>query len=375
MCGHESSGDRKDRAAGESLRTVVPRGVRLSLFSQPRAPRLLSPRKPRQRARRLLHASFPFRARVEVQRAGTDAWLQIKRLDTSVCPGDRLRTGPLARAALFVEPETLVRVDRNTTIALSVTTAEIVVEFFQDDVARASLDAHSCGAGYFITRFPKKFRVSAPHLNAAVEGTEFQVALRCDATELAVLRVRCVPRPCLPARRRVVSGGQMLVASPTAPAAFSTVIKPTDAVQWVLYYPPLSDAKAEAEVPTRRAMSRSAQSVEPDVPDAARRSAAAPRARRRRPAGHQRGARSQSRERGCQRLARHHPHREERQGGRAGVRRSGDCFVARQLCGRGSRSPTRSRRLSSSNRRWRVRRERRRWSRTARWSMLESPSC
>ena len=151
---------------------------------------------------------------------------------------------------MFVEPETLVRVDRNTTIALSVTTAEIVVEFFQDDVARASLDTHSCGAGYFITRFPKKFRVSAPHLNAAVEGTEFQVALRCDATELAVLE-GAVRSETLPAREeRVVSGGQMLVASPTAPAAFSTVVKPTDAVQWVLYYPPLSDAKAEAEVPT-----------------------------------------------------------------------------------------------------------------------------
>jgi tetratricopeptide (TPR) repeat protein len=187
---------------------------------------------------------------LEVQRAGSSAWLQIKRLDTSVCAGDRLRTGPLARAALFVEPETLVRVDRNTTIALSVTTAEIVVEFFQDDVAGASLDTHSCGAGYFITRFPKKFRVSAPHLNAAVEGTEFQVALRCDATELAVLE-GAVRSETLPAREeRVVTGGQLLVASPTAPAAFSTVVKPTDAVQWVLYYPPLSDAKSEAEVPT-----------------------------------------------------------------------------------------------------------------------------
>ena len=115
---------------------------------------------------------------------------------------------------------------------------------------QASLDAHSCGAGYFITRFPKKFRVSAPHLNAAVEGTEFQVALRCDATELAVLE-GAVRSETLPAREeRVITGGQMLVASPTAPAAFSTVVKPTDAVQWVLYYPPLSDAKAEAEVPT-----------------------------------------------------------------------------------------------------------------------------
>jgi len=187
---------------------------------------------------------------LEVQRAETNAWLQIKRLDTSVCAGDRLRTGPLARAALFVEPETLVRVDRNTTIALSVTTAEIVVEFFQDDVARASLDTHSCGAGYFITRFPKKFRVSAPHLNAAVEGTEFQVALRCDATELAVLE-GAVRSETLPAREeRVVTSGQLLVAGPTAPAAFSTVVKPTDAVQWVLYYPPLSDATAEAEIPS-----------------------------------------------------------------------------------------------------------------------------
>jgi hypothetical protein len=132
---------------------VVPAVCGLLIFTAA-APRLLSPRK-LQRAHRPLRALFPIQGALEVQRAGTNAWLQIKRLDTSVCPGDRLRTGPLARAALFVEPETLVRVDRNTTIALSVTTAEIVVEFFQDDVARASLDTHSCGAGYFITRFRK----------------------------------------------------------------------------------------------------------------------------------------------------------------------------------------------------------------------------
>jgi tetratricopeptide (TPR) repeat protein len=188
---------------------------------------------------------------VAVQRAGGGDWLQLKRLEASLCSGDRLRTGSSSRAALFLEPETLVRVDQNTTITLSVTTAEILVEFFADNVDQAARDAHSCGAGYFITRFPRKFRVSGPHLNAAVEGTEFQVAVQCDATELAVLEGAVRSETVAAREERTLTAGERLVAGPTGPAAFSTLIKPTDAVQWVLYYPPLSDAKAEAEIPGR----------------------------------------------------------------------------------------------------------------------------
>src|SRR5262245_58255918 len=85
---------------------------------------------------------------VEVQRAGAGNWLQLKKLDAPVCNNDRLRTAPSSRAALFLEPETIVRVDQNTTITVSVTTAEIVVEFFTDDVDQAARNAGSCGAGY-----------------------------------------------------------------------------------------------------------------------------------------------------------------------------------------------------------------------------------
>jgi len=187
---------------------------------------------------------------VEVQRAGSRDWMRIQRLDTSVCAGDRLRTGALSRAAMFVQPETLVRVDQNTTITLSQTTTEILVEFFQEDVAQAARDAQSCGAGYFITRFPKKFKVSTPHVNAAVEGTEFTVELSCETTELTVLEGAVVSRTSATGEERTLTAGQKLVAGPTAPAAFSTLIKPVDAVQWVLHYPPLSDAKAEADVPS-----------------------------------------------------------------------------------------------------------------------------
>ncbi len=133
------------------------------------------PRTNRPLARSRSAASFPFRATSTCAAPAAATGLRVNRLDTLVCAGDELRTLPLSRAALFVQPETLVRVDQNTTITLSQTTLEIVVEFFQDEIARAARDAQSCGAGYFITRFPKSFRVSTPHLNAAVEGTEFQV--------------------------------------------------------------------------------------------------------------------------------------------------------------------------------------------------------
>jgi tetratricopeptide (TPR) repeat protein len=190
---------------------------------------------------------------VDVQRAGTQDWTRIKRLDTAVCTGDRIRTAPLSRAALFVQPETIVRVDQNTTIALGQTTAEVVVEFFQDDVIRAARDSQSCGAGYFITRFPKKLRVTTPHMNAAVEGTEFEVDVRCASTELAVIEGAVRSQNLTTSEEFLVSGGQMVVAGPSSGGAVTTLVKPTDAVQWVLYYPPLGETKDEFELPTAEA--------------------------------------------------------------------------------------------------------------------------
>jgi len=187
---------------------------------------------------------------VELQRFGTVAWLVVKRLDTSICPGDRLRTGAISRAALFVQPETLVRVDQNTTIALGQTTDEILVEFFSDEVAQTARNAQSCGAGYFITRFPKKFKVATPHMNAAVEGTEFSVVSSCEATKLTVLEGEVLSQAAGTQEKRTLTAGQSLVVGPASGSAFSTIIRPADAVQWVLHYPPLSDAKAQRDTTT-----------------------------------------------------------------------------------------------------------------------------
>ena len=183
---------------------------------------------------------------IELLRARQNDWSRVTRVDTPLCEGDRLRTGALSRAALFIQPETLVRVDQNTSISVSKTTEETLVEFTQEDFVSASATAHTCGAGYFITRFPRKFRVNTPHLNAAVEGTEFLVAMRCEGTELSVFEGKVLATSAggnvFPSQS--VVSGQTLTVGGTEPPAIKLQIKPADSVQWTLYYPPITPAGA-----------------------------------------------------------------------------------------------------------------------------------
>ena len=181
---------------------------------------------------------------LELLRARQNEWSRVTRLDTPLCEGDKLRTGAFSRAALFIQPETLVRIDQNTSISVSQAAEETLVEFTQEDFVAASATAHTCGAGYFITRFPRKFRVNTPHLNAAVEGTEFLVAMRCESTELSVFEGKVLAASAgsndFPSQS--VVSGQTLTVGGTEPPAIKLQIKPADAVQWTLYYPPITPA-------------------------------------------------------------------------------------------------------------------------------------
>jgi Flp pilus assembly protein TadD len=183
---------------------------------------------------------------VEVQRADSDAWVRVTRLDTALCAGDRLRTGALSRAGLHVQPETVVRVDQNTVITLNHSAEEIAIEFFVAELAARAANARSCGAGYFITRFPKKFKVRTPHMNAAVEGTEFAVETSCDATQLTVLEGQVSSQSVTTGERQLVEGGQSLASGAEGPGAITTVVRPADAVQWVLRYPRLVGVPQES---------------------------------------------------------------------------------------------------------------------------------
>jgi hypothetical protein len=129
---------------------------------------------------------------LQIQRAGETDWTYLRRLDATVCEGDLLHTGASGRAALLLSPETLFRVQQNSTVAIRQSAAETVVEYTISEVRDpVRVAPNPCGAGYFITRFPRKFRVLTPFANASVEGTEFLVALSCQSTTVAV-RLRMI---------------------------------------------------------------------------------------------------------------------------------------------------------------------------------------
>ncbi len=178
---------------------------------------------------------------VHVQRGGAGAWSSVRRLDTTVCAGDRLRVAGLSRAALFVQPETLVRLDQNTTITLRQTAEVTHIELHADELATGAQKSRCCGAVYLITRFPKKFKVTTPHMNAAVEGTEFMVEASREASKLTVIEGTVSSESLATGDTELVSAGQSVVSGPSGASAIATVVRPQDAVQWVLRYPPISD--------------------------------------------------------------------------------------------------------------------------------------
>ena len=172
---------------------------------------------------------------VDVQRAGQQSWIAVKRLDTPLCQGDFIRTGSASRAALVVLPEKFIRVDQSSTLSISVKDDETVVELTQG------------GSGYFITRFPRKFKVNTRYLNAAVEGTEFMVSMSGEAAAVSVFEGKVsAESPANAGERVMLKSGETASAGAAEPPTVKVTVKPLDAVQWVLYYPPLEVAGADA---------------------------------------------------------------------------------------------------------------------------------
>jgi Tfp pilus assembly protein PilF len=184
---------------------------------------------------------------VELRRAGQSAWTRLTRLDVPVCQGDWLRTAAKSRAALVVLPEKFVRIDQSSTLSVNISGDETIVEFLQSGDQSVQLDSASCGAGYFITRFPRNFKVRTNYLNAAVEGTEFLVGVACDATQVAVIEGKVSTQSPLSSNEHfLLTAGQTVSSGPQQTASVKLLVKPADAVQWALFYPPLTQADPQA---------------------------------------------------------------------------------------------------------------------------------
>jgi hypothetical protein len=169
--------------------------------------------------------------RVQVRRAGALQWTPVQRLDT-FCPGDIIRVQERSRVAIVARNEAVYRLDANTTITLT-----------EPEPKQTFLLNLRRGVAYFFSRVPRSLKVMTPFLNAGVEGTEFLVKVEGDQTFLSVFEGRVAATNAVGSL--TVASGQSAIAKAGQAPTLHMVVRPRDAVQWALHYPPIVDFRPD----------------------------------------------------------------------------------------------------------------------------------
>ena len=164
---------------------------------------------------------------VQARRAGETQWTPVQRHDT-FCPGAIIRVQQRSRVAIVAQNETVYRLDENTTITIT------------EPEPKRTLWLHiQTGAAYFFSRVPRSLKLLTPFANAGVEGTEFVVRVGRDQTFLSVFEGRVIATNA--AGSLTLARGQSATVKAGQAPVLSVLIRPRDAVQWTLHYPPIVD--------------------------------------------------------------------------------------------------------------------------------------
>jgi tetratricopeptide (TPR) repeat protein len=95
------------------------------------------------------------------------------------------------------------------------------------------------GAAFFFSRVSRNLEVRTATVNAGVEGTEFFIHAEEGKTELSTFEGKVLASNA--AGSLAVATGQSAVAEAGKAPVYRVVVRPRDAVQWALYYPPVID--------------------------------------------------------------------------------------------------------------------------------------
>ena len=162
---------------------------------------------------------------VEIRRSGRTDWSPAK-LNDVLCIGDALRSGQYGRAAVQLPDETLTRLDQNTTVT-----------FVPSQNQKRSWLELLRGAVHVISRGHGAVEVLTPFMNAGIEGTEFVVVVGDDKATVTVYEGQVAVSNA--AGTANATSGQSVSASAGQTPVAQAVVRPRDAVQWTLYYPPV----------------------------------------------------------------------------------------------------------------------------------------
>jgi len=162
---------------------------------------------------------------VEVRLASQSDWHAVK-LDEVFCPGDSIRVGAKSRAGVILINNTLLRLDENSVITLTTVSPKIpsVLDLLK-------------GIAHFISRVPRSLKVQTPYVNAAIEGTEFVVAVGDDKTSVTVFEGKVLTDNAQGAIH-IIPGETSVTNKGEAPHKV-LLAKPRNVVQWALYFPPV----------------------------------------------------------------------------------------------------------------------------------------
>jgi tetratricopeptide (TPR) repeat protein len=174
---------------------------------------------------------------VHALRTGEKQWRPV-RLNDTFCSGDMIRIMKLSRSDIVLSNNTVLRLDQNTTVTFS-----------EPEKEKAFLVNLLNGAAYFFSRVRRSIRVLTPFVNAIVEGTEFHARVENDKTFISIFEGHVGLAN--EAGSLALAKGQSAVAEANRAPAFQIGVRPRDAVQWTLYYPPVisfrpSDLQAPA---------------------------------------------------------------------------------------------------------------------------------
>ena len=171
---------------------------------------------------------------IQVERSGRPNAQSVGLSDT-LCPGDRIRVGALGRAAVQLadEAETLIRLDEGTTLTFPARKVEqsVLLQLVE-------------GVVHVLSRIPHALSIDTPLASAGVEGTEFVLRVAATEAELWVFEGRV--RFSNPQGQLQVGSGEGALAHPGQAPERRIVVRPREAVEWALHYPPLIDLRPEA---------------------------------------------------------------------------------------------------------------------------------
>ncbi len=155
-----------------------------------------------------------------------DAQWQPVKLNDTFCPGDSIRVHAKSRADIALRNQSVMRLNANSTITVETPKEQTtgVVRLLR-------------GATNIFSRGGRSLEVITPFTVAGVRGTEFFISVENDKTLLSVFEGTVVAENS--AGSLLLHSGQSAVAESGKIPVLRTVVRPRDAVQWTLHYPPV----------------------------------------------------------------------------------------------------------------------------------------